>query len=173
MTDPLRDSIVEAMTMKETDELVKIWQVHDPEEWTETAYDVIAEILQDRLGEVPPITGMVEKEVEEEEIPECNGERSPEFYDPSKVLKLEKWIDYAIYVSIASAFFSVISQSSTMYSLVGSYFNYRPEFNVLVVFISILIVVLQLAFDFVIVYFLFKALKYILQILMEMEFKSR
>jgi hypothetical protein len=177
MTDPFRDSIVESMSMKETDELVKIWQAHDPEEWTETAYEVIAEILQERLGEVPAITGVVEEDVDEEgdeeDFPEYDGENSPEFYDPGKVLKLAKWIDYAIYIGFGSVALTKISQFSYYLSLIGFYFNLQQGAGQLSNLLAIITLLLDFALSCVIIYFPLKALKYILQMLMEMEFKSR
>jgi hypothetical protein len=53
MSDNLRNQIHENMNNKETGELVEIWQKHDTEEWTETALDVVREILLARLGELP------------------------------------------------------------------------------------------------------------------------
>lgn len=39
---------------KETDELVEIWQTNNRYEWADLTFDVIREILQERLGELPP-----------------------------------------------------------------------------------------------------------------------
>jgi hypothetical protein len=173
MTDPFRDSIIESMNTKETEELVKIWQEHDPEEWTETAYEVIAEILQERLGEVPPITGVVEENGDEEENEESEDDNPPVFYDPSKVLTLTKWINYAIYLGIASAALSKINQFDYYHDLVGSYFLYQPNTGFLVIILTIIALVIDLGLTCVLIYFPFKALRYILQMLMEMEFNSR
>lgn len=53
MNDDLRDQIYSNMLLKETDELIEIWQKHDTGEWTEMAFEVVREILQNRLGELP------------------------------------------------------------------------------------------------------------------------
>ena len=51
--DMLRKQIYGNMNLKETAELLTIWRKGDREEWTETAFDVIKEILLNRLGEIP------------------------------------------------------------------------------------------------------------------------
>lgn len=54
MNDDFRSQIFNILSPKETSELIEIWQGNTQLEWTETAYDVIQEILQSRLGELPP-----------------------------------------------------------------------------------------------------------------------
>lgn len=54
MSDDLRKQIYNSLSQKETDELVEIWQTNDRVQWTEMAFDVIREILQERLGELSP-----------------------------------------------------------------------------------------------------------------------
>jgi hypothetical protein len=54
MDDGLYLQVYNNLNLKETDELVKIWQTNDRIEWTETAFNAIREILNERLGEIPP-----------------------------------------------------------------------------------------------------------------------
>jgi hypothetical protein len=54
MNDDLRTQIYNSMNLKETDELVEIWQQQNSKEWSDLAFDVVEEILRDRLGELPP-----------------------------------------------------------------------------------------------------------------------
>jgi hypothetical protein len=61
MDNNLRKQIYGNMSLIETDELVKIWQENDQKEWTDLAFNVIREILINRLGELPIRTGQVEK----------------------------------------------------------------------------------------------------------------
>lgn len=49
----LREEISAQMRSRDTDELVKIWQEHDLSQWSELALDVVRQILQERLGELP------------------------------------------------------------------------------------------------------------------------
>lgn len=66
--DPLRAQIYAKMQEKTTEELLEIWEQHNRNIWTELAFDVIREILQTRIGEVPEpaITAPVEKEEAED-----------------------------------------------------------------------------------------------------------
>jgi hypothetical protein len=54
MSDDIRDQIHSNLNLKETDELIDIWQTNDRVEWSELAFDIIQQILQQRLGELPP-----------------------------------------------------------------------------------------------------------------------
>ena len=54
MSDNFRKQVYRNLRYMETDELVEIWQTNDRLEWTDTAFDVIREILQERLEELPP-----------------------------------------------------------------------------------------------------------------------
>jgi hypothetical protein len=53
MTNYFRDQIYSSMNLKETDELVEIWEMNDRSTWSELAFDVVQEILRSRLGELP------------------------------------------------------------------------------------------------------------------------
>lgn len=55
MNDDFRDQMLNNLNLKETDELLEIWQNRNPDEWTELAFDIIEEILKKRLGEIPPL----------------------------------------------------------------------------------------------------------------------
>jgi hypothetical protein len=54
MGEELRQQIYIRLSEKETAELVEIWQTNDRATWTDTAFDVIRETLQERLVELPP-----------------------------------------------------------------------------------------------------------------------
>jgi tetratricopeptide (TPR) repeat protein len=49
----LRQQTYESMDEMDTQELIEIWQEADHEEWTELAFDVIQQILLERIGKVP------------------------------------------------------------------------------------------------------------------------
>ena len=57
----LRQQTYETMDEMDTDELIEIWQEADHEEWTDLAFDVVQQILLERIGEVPA------RELEEQE----------------------------------------------------------------------------------------------------------
>lgn len=49
-----REQIRKNLLAKETEELLEIWQNDDTEEWDEIVFEIIKEILLDRLGYLPP-----------------------------------------------------------------------------------------------------------------------
>ncbi|KPL76887.1 hypothetical protein ADN00_09805 [Ornatilinea apprima] len=54
MNEQRRQQIQNNLTFKATDELLEIWQSGDASEWEAGVFDIIAEILQERLGALPP-----------------------------------------------------------------------------------------------------------------------
>jgi hypothetical protein len=53
MSDDLRQTIYLNFSQRDTEELLEIWRAHDREQWSETAFDVIREIPQERQVELP------------------------------------------------------------------------------------------------------------------------
>jgi hypothetical protein len=72
MSDEMMKSIRSAMQDKETDELIQIWLVHDQTAWTDEAFEVVKELLIERLGKLPdqnmPMDGAENDLPEEENI---------------------------------------------------------------------------------------------------------
>jgi hypothetical protein len=54
MDNDLGDQVYNSLNMKETDELIDIWQTNDRVEWSDLAFDAIREILRKRINELPP-----------------------------------------------------------------------------------------------------------------------
>jgi hypothetical protein len=52
-SDALRTQIYQRMQEKDTEELITIWQEHDLEAWSESAFEVVQKILIERLGKLP------------------------------------------------------------------------------------------------------------------------
>ena len=50
----LKEQIAQSMRAKETEELLQIWQENDRRQWSEISFEIVREILQERLGVVPP-----------------------------------------------------------------------------------------------------------------------
>ena len=71
MNDELRQQMYSQFSLKETNDLVEIWVANDRVEWSETAFEVIQEILQQRLDELPP---QAEPVFEYEEYDEDEGQ---------------------------------------------------------------------------------------------------
>lgn len=105
MSSDLREQIYARMNLKETDELLEIWQNNDRFEWADAAFDIVNEILKERGVEVPeqgePIYDHNEEENDEkdygfseEELMIIDDENPPAFYDPFDVLLTTKRIDW-------------------------------------------------------------------------------
>jgi hypothetical protein len=180
MSDSLRKQIYNNLNLKETDELVEIWQQNDRVEWSEDTFSVIQEILQERLGELPPQDEPIFKhEAPEAKNDETNfevlidDENPPEFYDPYEVLRLEKWLSKAAIVSIVASVISSLIGLPQTQIIVLSYFMGDTSKNSVAWLIAIVIFVFAVGLQSIILYFPLKALGSILKILMEMEFNSR
>jgi HEAT repeat protein len=65
MNDDFRSQLFNTFRQKETSELVEIWQRNDHSEWSETAFDVIQEILLSRLGKLPSQNQPVYESIED------------------------------------------------------------------------------------------------------------
>ncbi len=113
MSDDLRKQIFDNLSQKETDELVDIWKTNDRVEWTDVAFDVIQEILQGRLGNLPSQNEPIVEHVEDDSDIEFDSDESlaiftdkdnaPIFYKPNEVLWLGKWIYRAAIASIVAS----------------------------------------------------------------------
>ena len=53
MDDRLRAQIFNNLNLRETDDLIEIWQTRNVEEWDEETFNIIEEILLARLGSMP------------------------------------------------------------------------------------------------------------------------
>jgi hypothetical protein len=183
MSNNLRKQIYNNFNLKETDELLEIWQKNDRVEWAEDTFNVIQEILQERLGELPPqnepILEYLDDNEEEDTDKETDfellidDENPPEFYNPHKVLRLEKWLYKAAIASIVASIISNLIVLPQMQGIVLSYFMGNPERNFVAWLIAIVIFVFAVGLQSIIIYLPLKALGSILKILMEMEFNSR
>jgi hypothetical protein len=49
-----KQQIQQRMQEKDTEELLDIWKRNDRSEWTDVAFEVVREILVERIGEAPP-----------------------------------------------------------------------------------------------------------------------
>ncbi len=76
MSNDLRQQVYNNLNLKETDELVEMFGKRTIElAWSDIAFDTLQEILQYRLGEVPPqgepIFAYVENEADDEPTSIC------------------------------------------------------------------------------------------------------
>lgn len=182
MSDEFREQIYNELNLRETEDLLEIWQTNDHDEWSETAFDVIKEILSERLGEIPPQNsseGEPEEIFEDDDLDEweakaLDDESQPEFYSTLDVINLKSNINkVAKAVVVVFALLNLIAMQNYV-SIVGSYFVGRDlSFTPLVYFIAFVLTCLNAAVGIALVYFPLQALAHILRILMEMEFRSR
>jgi hypothetical protein len=64
----LRNEIYANMQLKTTDELLKIWEGNDHEEWTPLAFDVIKQILFQTIGVIPDVLASHKKSIESNKL---------------------------------------------------------------------------------------------------------
>jgi hypothetical protein len=186
MADPEnpRNEIYHNLNLRETEDLVQIWQENNRYEWTEEAMQIVGEILQARLGELPPQNAPTletppakDKYRVEDGSPldaHLDDEDLPEFYDPWKVLRLEKWMVRGAWGLIIVVSLQTLLQFSNYQRMaLGWFFSSNTQAMGIAGIIGLLFIVLNIGIEFVIVYLPLRALAEILKILMEMEFASR
>jgi len=183
MNNNLRKTIYENFLLKETDELVEIWVTNDRVEWSDTAFEVIQEVLEQRLDELPaqnePIFEHEKQSIhnaDDQDLPWSkftDPENAPLLYKPMDILRMSSWLNQAS--RIAVVLFIIINnpELSKFQRLVMSYFSDNPQVDRLGLSIAIIYGGLAVMLEGLIYYFSLKALAHILNILMEMEFNSR
>jgi len=183
MTDKQYERIYQNMVIKETDKLLEIWGKNDRVEWSDTAFDVIKDILTERLGEVPgqvnPIFESDEEEIDDyefskEELAIIDDDNPPEFYDPFEVLDISyKLKKVANYLAVVVAIYSLLNFGNSR-MIVSAYFQTSQNLNLLLInILALFVTILNTAFSVAISYFPIIALAHVLRTLMQMEFNSR
>jgi hypothetical protein len=186
--EELRRQIYSNLNLKETDDLLDLWQANNRYEWSDEAFEIIRAILQERGIEIPeqgePVYERNELEenspeetfeddgLDEWEAKALDDESQPEFYDTLEVITLKDNINKAVKAVIVVYALENLLMFNWYRSLVGSYFH-DAAYIPLIYLISAVLVILGAAISIAIVYFPLKALAHILRILMEMEFRSR
>jgi hypothetical protein len=178
MSNELRLQIYNNLNLKATGELVDIWQKNDRVEWSETTFDVLQEILQQRLGVLPPqgtpVFEYTEIDIQSERDDLAIDDRNPpEFYKPREVLWLDKWIYRVAIASIGAVIITHLIYLPTTQSIVLSFFSGNPAWKFQSWVIAVVAVLLETGLTCILIYFPLRALGTILKILMEMEFNSR
>ena len=182
MNSELHEQIYRNMNLKETDELLNIWQTNNRAEWTDEAMQIVKDILLERGMEIPDQGEPVYEIEGEEEIDDgldesearlLEDENQPEFYDTLEVIDLKDKINKTAKIVIVVYVLESIIYFRSYLSLVGSYFMNYDGFTPLIYFIAFVISLLTTAISIAIIYFPLKSLSNILRILMEMEYRSR
>jgi hypothetical protein len=94
--EDFRNQVFSTLSLKETDELVEIWQKNDRSEWSDTAFDVIQQILRTRIGQFPrqdaPIYEHTEQDTNEDFDDKIN--KIIELSEENDIRGLAKILDY-------------------------------------------------------------------------------
>lgn len=174
MSNNLRQDIYQNLDQKETAELVEMWLTNDRFEWTDLTFEVIHDILQERIGELPPQNEPVLDHDEVESDDEAESDYAPVFYKPKNVAWLEKWLTRAsILYLVIFTILNFMNLPDRRFSVMTYFQNAETSVGFLPWLIAVILVLFSIAVEVIIVYLPLKALAYILNILMEMEFTSR
>lgn len=183
MNDELYKQIHANVHLKETDELLEIWQTNDRTEWSDTAFDVIRDILTQRKVEIPVQNDPIYEHVEEVDVEKygfsdlelkiIDDENPPAFYDPFEVLNTSENIDYAAKAAIIISLLALVPEIIQIKNVTDMMFYGTSFMDFISIVSSIGLTVVGVVFQIIFTYFPLKALARILRILMEMEFKSR
>jgi len=180
MSDELRNQIRNNLSLKDTNELLEIWKINDRVEWSDTAFEVLREVLRERVKETPPQDEpilehkeepMQDDGLEEWETKLLDDENQPELYNTLEVLKLRDNINkVAIGVIIVYVLLGLLNFQFVSAFLQGTPISFSETLRSLP---NAMFTILTIGLQIVITYFPLKALAHILRILMEMEFRSR
>ncbi|MBI5297427.1 MAG: hypothetical protein HY869_18265 [Chloroflexi bacterium] len=186
MNADLRSQVRNNLSIKETDELLDIWQANDRAAWTDITFDLLEEILRERLGEVPPQVGLPTQAVAEEGKMSRNGlaeweerlladDNQPSFYDPIEVVSLINMLNKVALAAIVLNGFLGFSYFGKLRGVLTGFFPLADNMTMALLsfFFDFLFVAVSVGLEIVMAYFPLKALAYILRILAEMEYNSR
>lgn len=183
MNKDLRRQIHSRMNVKDTEELLDIWQTNDRFEWSDDTFDVVRGVLQERGVDIPeqnePIYehGRQKSDSDifgfsKEELKIIDDANPPAFYDPFDVLTLTKRLELIIKVMVGFVIFYGMLNYPESRSIIRGFFVQNPN-PMLEVVISVMMVIANTVINVALTYIPLKALTKILRILMEMEFRSR
>lgn len=179
MNSGFRKQVYANLNSKETEELLDIWKTNDRIEWSDLAFEVLEEILSQRLDNLPiqnePITEYDKREeaddLEDWESKILDDENQPELYDTLEVIGTIDNINKVAKAAIVIYVLVNIANSHFFQVLLRGEISYSNELVPLT--LNLFTTTVSTAIQIAIVYFPLKALSYILRILMEIEFNSR
>lgn len=185
MSEPgnLHSEVFSNLNLRETDDLIQIWRDNNRYEWTDEALQIVSQILQERLGELPsqngpsyepsPLKNEKPIEVGSPLNAYLDDEDLPEFYDPWNVLRLEKWIYRAAVGAIIITALQLLLDFSNYQRFWMTWFAGDARYNLVAGLLAILQISLYIGIEYIVMFLPLRALAEILKILMEMEFTSR
>ena len=189
MSDDLRRQIHNNMDLKDTEELLNIWVTNNQSVWTDDAIKVVEEILRKRNIELPLREASMNEKMEDEEAkynPEdfteeerkiMGDENPPEFYNPFEVISTSRQLKWAARAMVVFYTITQLMRYPSIKKTVYLYFSAEPfqtvTFHWLIDSVSLITMVVLIAAEATVIYFMLTGFSYILKILMEMEFNSR
>jgi len=175
--DWIRNTIRNNMLLRDTEDLLKIWIENKRYEFTDVAFEVISEILLERLGELPEQNSQAYELEPQEEVDEIEefliDAYDPEFYDPEEVLWVGRWIRRVAVGAVVLYGLMGLLEYPNMRQIMISYVINQPKLYWEASFIAFLTVLVLSALQAGLIYFVLRALGAILKILMQMELNSR
>jgi hypothetical protein len=181
MNTALHQQIYQNMTLKETEELLAIWQRNNRQEWSDEAMEIVKDILTKRSVEIPEQTetagenqeDALDDGLEEWEIRLLEAENQPDFYDAIEVIDLKKKINLTARAVVVVHILESIVFFQWYVSVIQVYFPNFQQYALWIYSTALVVAVLSVAITIAVAYYPLKALSNILRILMEMEFRSR
>ncbi len=166
--------IFEYLDQLETDELVRLWKTHDLNEWRETAFEVMEEIIENRTGHNPD---QIEIQVPTLEILSVgdSDNKNNRSTNTKTVEKLCNWLDVGSKMFIGLSILVTATQWNRSYSLVHSWFYRSVNINwtTTEIILTIIVLLLNVGLNMIILYLPLRALRFILVTLNQMEKNSR
>ena len=193
MAQDLESQIYKNFNQEETETLLEIWETNNRSEWSDLAFEILREILQERMDEVPPQNiqtsvpkkfekGFLEKAIEwfsedneKNEYPENWAEAdNPAFYDPQEALKLYQWLNKLAKAMIPVSILLGLVTFPQIFDIAQSYFiNSLNDMTLVIWLFTLVSLAVGIALQIISTYYPLKALAYILKILMQFEHNSR
>lgn len=173
MSKKLRLQIYNNLNLKTTSELLEVWIENHRFEWSDTAFELIEEILDEREAEIPAQKPAIWIKQDDDKQPWRNSDENSEnvavFYKPNEVLRITNWLEIAAKVALLVTPFQVLflffRPLYDFFSTFGTSFGAKTGGIILIFIFSVLPAITS--------YLLYRAIAYILIILMEFEFNSR
>ncbi len=181
MSEELREQIRNDLNLKDIYELLDIWRTNNRVAWSDTTFEVLEEILKERIREIPPQEEPVlepegpvqhKDRLEDWETKLLENENQPELYKVREILTLRQNVNkVAVAVIVVNILLGLLNIEFIRAFLLGIPVSSVEIMQSLPS--TTIAVTLSVGLQIVIVYFPLKALAQILRILMEMEFNSR
>jgi hypothetical protein len=170
--DPIRRHVYAYLSEKSTEELLETWRKNDRFEWTGLAFDVIQELLIEREADIPgqnePIWEYRAKDAINDDL-----EEPTIFYKPGQVVRLCEWINRVI---IAAPVLFYTQELIRLPGYVDLIRAYLPDFfirDLLAWVFALIYTNVVVVIGFLFIYFPLKGLATVLQILMDMDLRTR